>query len=250
MAAELLTIHASSAVSSALSLTAPLTVTILTSDARTTSPALSFRAVQTSPTPPLDMIDEAAAPGIAGYSSSDTTRSPVQDPILAQPSVVVDAAAQYLAAPNHWFWSLITLVTSWLALKRTRSHVGCNLLLRTLRLIFVGLRVISEGDKVPITTTTSFHQLGLHDDFNTHPLCPACHEIYPPDSPFNKLYVSYGTALFRQTLSHVATPGDVATQSTGPMPSHATKSRSSSEMELQAPQRPISDALTCFLSQG
>ncbi|KAI0038536.1 hypothetical protein FA95DRAFT_1505463 [Auriscalpium vulgare] len=156
---------------------------------------------------------------------------------LAEGAIIFDHPTPPLAhdvlveASPHWFWRIILLLTSWLHVHYHLPHLGCILLLKVLRRIFVALGALQRDDKVPETLTTTFRRLGLVDTFEIHPVCVQCHRIFPPDVSTTARCSHCNEPLFNNM------PAVPATQSGRATP------------KLQCPQNPLSSSLVRFLWQ-
>ncbi|KAI9060901.1 hypothetical protein FKP32DRAFT_1577145 [Trametes sanguinea] len=89
--------------------------------------------------------------------------------------------ATYTNAHPVWFVRLILLLVAFL---HTHHHVtfrAADLLLFTLRAIFVTLKLIEPHDPMPQTLTTTLRRLDLQDRFYILVECPTCRRLYRPD---------------------------------------------------------------------
>ncbi|RDX49847.1 hypothetical protein OH76DRAFT_1350092 [Lentinus brumalis] len=157
-------------------------------------------------------------------------------------STLDDPFDTFQASSPHWFWRVLLLMVSWLALKYSVPHRACNLILKVFRLILVGLgalkRDIDNSDEAPITIQTTFQRLGCHDDFDVHPVCPACHRVYPPHTPVTRTCDNCGVGLFKQ--EGLGFPLSVLLRRSKPAP----------QPILRCPINPVSSSLLRFLCQG
>ncbi|KAI0038184.1 hypothetical protein FA95DRAFT_1505991 [Auriscalpium vulgare] len=143
-------------------------------------------------------------------------------------------------ASPHWFWRIILLLTSWLHVHYHLPHLGCILLLKTLRLIFVALGALQREDRVPETLSTSFRRLGLVDEFAIHPVCEKCHRIFPPDTSIHARCSHCDQPLF-----NISSEPSV----TSAAPKSKTPPKARAAPKLQCPQNPLSNSLVRFLWQ-
>ncbi|CDO75664.1 hypothetical protein BN946_scf184941.g17 [Trametes cinnabarina] len=80
-----------------------------------------------------------------------------------------------------WFVRIILLLVAFL---HTHHHVtfrAADLVLFTLRAVFVTLRLVEADDPMPQTLTTTLRRLNLTDSFYILIECPACRRLYKPD---------------------------------------------------------------------
>jgi hypothetical protein len=193
--------------------------------------------------PPLDQFDfnepfqvlAPLEPNLPGSAAPAAPRQPENTPDIPhqivfelpqQPSEVLNEAT------THWFWRIILILTAWLNLHYHVPHRACVLLLKVLRVIFIGLGQLNRNDHVPVTLTTTFRRLNLSDEFYIHPTCPTCHSLYPADSPISLKCSKCDIPLFKFWN---AIPGSEKTPRTSPL--------------LQCPRRPISEQLSQLLNR-
>ena len=193
------------------------------SEARFSPPPDQFNLNEPFEAPaPLESNPPAPA---APYQAANIPDIPVFEQ-RPQPSQVLEEAT------THWFWRIILILTAWLNLHYHVPHRACVLLLKVLRVIFIGLGQLNRNDQVPVTLTTTFRRLNLSDEFYIHPTCPTCHSLYPADSPISLKCSKCDIPLFKFWN---ATPGGEKTPRTSPL--------------LQCPRRPISEQLSQLLNR-
>jgi hypothetical protein len=97
-----------------------------------------------------------------------------------------------------------------------------------MKIIFLGIGLISNEDKVLVTLSTAFCFLKLDNDFNIYPTCPDCHGVYPHDMDAEAVCLKCKTPLFKFW--------------------DKTRTLQKPKPVLQCPQKPISDQLLRMLN--
>jgi len=133
---------------------------------------------------------------------------------------------------SHWFWRILLVLTAWLHLHYHLPHRACILLLKVLRVIFIGLSQLKPEDEAPVTLTTTFRRLNLDDEFQISPSCPKCHRIYATDSPASLKCSHCDIPLFK----FWAGEGSTSSKKAAPKP------------VIQCPQRSITSQLPRILN--
>lgn len=138
------------------------------------------------------------------------------------------------SSSRHWFWQIILLLTTYLHLHFHLPHRACILMLKVLRLVFIGSHLIQADNRVPVTLTTTFNRLNLHDTFKIHPVCPNCRRTFPSGDSAPSQCTFCMAALFE-------------TQGDEPVAETSTTSRLK-KLKIRCPQRPLSSCLPAFLN--
>ncbi|KZT04236.1 uncharacterized protein LAESUDRAFT_629493, partial [Laetiporus sulphureus 93-53] len=136
-----------------------------------------------------------------------------------------------------WFWRILMLLCSWLYLQYHLPFRACALILQVLRIIFVALGLIDKASDTPITLTTSMNRLALTDQFEVKAMCPACHRLYPANSPPDLQCSKCSISIFKPSNSMFSDAVD-ETQTT----------RMMSTPKLQVPYSLLSEQLPGYVT--
>ncbi|EPQ51622.1 hypothetical protein GLOTRDRAFT_132993 [Gloeophyllum trabeum ATCC 11539] len=120
---------------------------------------------------------------------------------------MLPAADTYSLSNKRWYVHAVLLVIY----LQTVHHVtfrACGIILFTTRAIFLGLGVLSEDDRMPVSYKTVVRDLELEDRFQVHPACPDCQCLFPQDLPADaecpgcnvRLFISKHATIFEKLM--------------------------------------------------
>ncbi|KAI0349142.1 hypothetical protein OH77DRAFT_1415517, partial [Trametes cingulata] len=140
------------------------------------------------------------------------------------------------ASHEKWYVRVVLMTVAYL---HTTHHVtfrASNIVLFTIRTVFVALRLLDVGDAMPTTLTTTLRRLDLTDKFHVLPVCTKCRRLFRPDLDTSAQCPECQNNLFKRGL--VNTLVSLLRRLPPRMVPH-----------LAAPFRPLSASLIQFLAR-
>ncbi|KAI0351887.1 hypothetical protein OH77DRAFT_1592537 [Trametes cingulata] len=163
---------------------------------------------------------------------------PLYAVLSALPPLPARRADKDIHAASHekWYVRVILMAVAYL---HTTHHVtfrAANIVLFTIRTIFVALRLLDIGDAMPTTLTTTLRRLDLTDKFHVLPVCAKCRRLFRPDIDTSARCPECKNSLFKRGLLNIV----VSTLRKLPL---------RMVPHLAAPFRPLSASLIQFLAR-